>query len=307
VRLKGSRLSVVHDASKIARVAALIKPKAVIVTADDFGLSREVNAGVIRAHREGILTGTSLMVAGAARDEAAALAHENPALDVGLHLVVCRGHAVNPAAASAGLTDQSGEFARNPTLAGMRYFFNRRMRTILGDEIRAQIELHLKLIGSLKHLDGHLNFHVHPTIADLTVALAVEYGIPCIRLPREPVWTTLALARDHAARKLIEAVIFRSLARRTRRLLDERGIRTTDWLFGLHQSGHLSEDYVAGVLRRLRPGTTEIYFHPATDVGAIPPAAEAQAEVAILTNARIREAIVSAGAQLTNFAELALR
>jgi len=187
----------------------------------------------------------------------------------------------------------------------MRYFFNRRVRALLRDEIRAQIELHLKLVGSLKHLDGHLNFHVHPTIADLMLALAVEYGIPCIRLPREPVLTTLALAQDHAARKLVEAIIFRSLARRTRRLLDERGIRTTDWLFGLHQSGHLSEEYVAGVLRRLRSGTTEIYFHPAADVGAIPPSAEAQAEVEILTSPRIRAAVVAAGARLTNFAELA--
>lgn len=298
-------MSVIHDARKIARVAAVIKPKAVIVTADDFGLSREVNAGVLRAHREGILTGTSLMVAGAARDEAATLAHEHPALDVGLHIVVCSGHAVSPAAVSAGLTDRSGEFARNPTLAGLRYFFNRRIRTILRDEIRAQIELHLKLVGTLKHLDGHLNFHVHPTIADLMLALAVEYQIPCIRLPREPVWTTLALARDHAGRKLVEAVIFRSLARRTRRLLDERGIRTTDWLFGLHQTGHQSEEYVAGVLRRLRPGTTEIYFHPAADVGAIPPPAAAQAEVAILTSPRIRAVLDASGAQLTNFAAIA--
>jgi hopanoid biosynthesis associated protein HpnK len=277
----------------------------VIVTADDFGLSREVNAGVIRAHREGILTGTSLMVAGAARDEAAMLAHENPALDVGLHLVVCRGYAVSPGAAAAGLTDQSGEFARNPTLAGMRYFFKRRIRTALRDEIRAQMELHLKLVGTLRHLDGHLNFHVHPTIADLMIELAVEYQIPCIRIPREPIGTALALARDHVGRKLIEAVIFRSLARRTRRLLDERGIRTTDWLFGLHQSGHLSEEYVAGVLRGLRPGTTEIYFHPAADVGGLPPSVEAQAEVAILTSLRIRAAVVAAGVELTNFAELA--
>lgn len=291
--------------SKIARVAALSKPRVVIVTADDFGLSREVNAGVLRAHREGILTGTSLMVAGAARDEAAALARENPALDVGLHLVVCRGYAVSPGAATVGLTDQNGEFTRNPTLTGMRYFFKRRMRTALRDEIRAQIELHLKLVGTLKHLDGHLNFHVHPTIADLMIELAVEYQIPCIRIPREPVLTTLALARDHAPRKLVEAVIFRSLARRTRRILDERGIRTTDWLFGLHQSGHLSEEYVAGVLGRLRPGTTEIYFHPAADVGALPPPVEAQAEVAILTSARIRAAVVAAGVELTNFAELA--
>jgi chitin disaccharide deacetylase len=279
--------------------------KALIVTADDFGLSREVNAGVLRAHREGILTGASLMVGGAARDQAARLAGENPGLDVGLHLVLCRGHAVSAAAVRDGLADQAREFARNPTLAGLRYFFNRRLRSALRDEIRAQIELHLELVGRLKHLDGHLNFHVHPIIADLMIELAREYQIPCVRVPREPLLTTLALARDHVGRKLIEAVIFRSLARRTRRLLRARGIRTTDWLFGLHQSGHLGEDYVAGVLRRLRPGSTEIYFHPAIGFGGVPPAAEAQYEVAILTAPRIRAVLTASGVRLTNFAELA--
>jgi hopanoid biosynthesis associated protein HpnK len=279
--------------------------KAVIVTADDFGLSREVNAGVLHAHREGVLTAASLMVAGAARDEAAAIARAHPALDVGLHLVVCRGFAVTPPADLAGLTDATGEFARNPVVAGMRYFFDRRLRTTLATEIRAQIELHLELVGHLDHLDGHLNFHAHPLIADLLLDFAAEYHIPCIRLPREPVFTTLTLARDHAARKLVEAVIFRALSGRLRRQLDARGIRTTDWLFGLHQSGHLSEDYLSGVIQRLRPGTTELYFHPAADIGATPPSAEAQAEVRMLTSTKIRGALDAAGAKLTNFATLA--
>src|SRR5229473_2228995 len=82
---------------------------------------------------------------------------------------------------------------------------------------------------------------------------------PCRRIPREPIITTLALARDHFARKLIEAVIFRALSRRTRRIFAARGIRTTDYLFGLHQSGNLTEDYVLGVIARLREGVTEIY------------------------------------------------
>src|SRR5260221_7728721 len=114
-------------------------PKAAIVTADDFGYSREVNAGIIRAHREGILTATSLMVAAAARDEAADLAHENLNLDVGLHLVVCRGRTVLPPDQVAGLVDASGNFRDSPIGAGLRYFFNRTIRARLRDEIRAQI------------------------------------------------------------------------------------------------------------------------------------------------------------------------
>ena len=278
--------------------------KAVIFTADDFGFSPEANAGVLDSHRRGVLTAASLMVTGAARDAAAAAARENPSLDVGLHLVVCRGVAALAPERLAGIVDAAGNFITNPVRGGFRYFFNRRIRTALRDELRAQIEFHLTLVGTLKHIDGHLNFHVHPVIADILIELAAEYHVPCIRIPREPVFTTLALARDHAARKLVEAVIFRALSRRARRLMAAHGIRGTDWLFGLHQSGHVTEDYVLGVIRRLSPGLTEIYFHPALDIGGSPPSAEAQREVQILTSPAIRDALRQTGARLTNFAEL---
>jgi chitin disaccharide deacetylase len=279
--------------------------KQVIVTSDDFGFSREVNGAVRRAYREGVLTAASLMVAGGARDEAATIAHDNPGLDVGLHLVVCRGTSVLPASDLPNLTDASGRFPENPVMAGMRYFFNRRLRMLLRDEIRAQIELHLRLVGTLNHIDGHLNFHVHPAIADILIELAVEYRVPCIRLPREPVFTTLRLANDNAARKIVEAVIFRALSRRTRRMIAAHGIESTDRLYGLHQNGNLSEEYVIGVIGRLGPGLTEIYFHPAEDAGGTPPSAQAQCETNILTSARIRAALDAAGVQLTNFAEIA--
>jgi len=60
--------------------------KVLIVTADDFGMSRGVNRGILDAHREGILTSTSLMVYRPAAVEAAALSRDCPALSVGLHL-----------------------------------------------------------------------------------------------------------------------------------------------------------------------------------------------------------------------------
>ncbi len=310
VKLASTRISATSNVARMATPDHPVPPaafagRAVIVTADDFGFSREVNAGIIRAHREGILTATSLMVAGTARDEAAALAREHPRLDVGLHLVVCRGRSVLAPDRLASIVDAAGNFPESPVAAGMRYFFNRALRTRLRDEIRAQIELHLKLIGRLDHIDGHLNFHVHPVIADLLIGLCAEYHVPCMRLPREPVATTLALAGDHAVRKLVESVIFRELSRRARRQLVERGIRSTDSLFGLYQSGHLSEQYVLGVVARLPPGLTELYFHPAADIGGTPPTLEAQSEVAILTSLRVRAALADRNVRLTSFAEIA--
>lgn len=282
-----------------------IRLKALIVNGDDFGRSAEVNAGILRAHREGILASASLMVAERGAAAAAAAAKENPGLDVGLHAVVCQGRSLLDPQRLRGAVDGAGNFAGNPVLAGMRYFFDRSMRAKMADELRAQVERHLELVGYLNHIDGHLNFHVHPLFADLLVELAVEYKVPCIRLPREPVMTTLKLRRDHAARKLMEAAIFRALSKRTRRMMTERGLKSTDWLFGLHQSGHLDEDYVVTVIERLRDGTTELYFHPAADIGGTPPAAAAQREVEILRSPRVRETIERCGVRLTTFAELA--
>jgi hopanoid biosynthesis associated protein HpnK len=279
--------------------------KQLIVNGDDFGLSAEVNAGIVTAHREGILTSTSLMVAEAASGAAAELARENPNLDVGLHVVVCKGRSVLDAGKLGGVVDAAGRFPENPVWAGMRWFFDGKVRAGLAAEIRAQFERHLELVGRLDHIDGHLNFHVHPVIADIVVALAAEYKVGCIRIPREKVFTTLRLRRDHAPRKLAEAVIFRSLSRRTRRMIRERGIKSSDWLFGLHQSGHLSEDYILRVIERLRDGATELYFHPAADIGGTPPAPAAQLEVEILTSPNVRSALAARGVKLTTFRDLA--
>jgi hopanoid biosynthesis associated protein HpnK len=279
--------------------------KRLIVNADDFGLSAEVNAGIVQAHRDGILRSASLMVAEPAARAAAELARDNRDLDVGLHVVVCQGRSILDGSRLGAVLGASGEFMESPVAAGMRYFFDRSLRAAMTDELRAQVERHLELVGYLNHIDGHLNFHVHPLFADILVNLAVEYKVPCIRLPRERVMTTLRLRRDHATRKLVESAIFRTLSRRANRMMSERGLISTDALFGLHQSGHLSEDYIVGVIDRLRDGTTELYFHPAVDIGGIPPSAAAQLEVDILTSPRVHNAIVQNGVELITFADLA--
>src|SRR6185437_15791368 len=161
------------SAADSARAAeSMTEAKSVIFTADDFGASPEVNAGILQAHRKGVLRGTSLMVAAPARDAAVAAARQCPGLDVGLHLVVCKGQSVLPSAQLGGLVYNAGRFVENPVRGGMRYFFNRSLRTKIADECRAQIELHLKLVGYLNHIDGHLNFHVHPVINDILLDLA---------------------------------------------------------------------------------------------------------------------------------------
>ncbi|HZC46570.1 MAG TPA: ChbG/HpnK family deacetylase, partial [Candidatus Acidoferrum sp.] len=128
--------------------------KRLIVNADDFGLSPEVNAGIMRAYRGGILRSSSLMVAEPAARAAAELARDNPALDVGLHAVVCRGRSMLGASRLGAAVSPSGAFIESPVTAGMRYFFDRSMRAAMTDELRAQVERHLELVGYLNHIDG---------------------------------------------------------------------------------------------------------------------------------------------------------
>src|SRR5437867_8901980 len=111
-----------------------------IVNGDDFGLSTQVNAGIVHAHRSGILTSTSLMVTGPAWEDAVALAKATPSLGVGLHLTLVQGRAALSARVLPNLTDHAGNFSNNPTLAGLRYFFSRRAREQVRVECRAQIE-----------------------------------------------------------------------------------------------------------------------------------------------------------------------
>jgi hopanoid biosynthesis associated protein HpnK len=280
--------------------------KGLIINADDFGRSSQVNAAVLHAHRHGVLTSTSLMVAEPAARDAAAIARDCPALDVGLHVVSCNGRSLLPARQLRGLVDDSGRFPPHEAWAGLRYAFLPSLRAKLKGEFRAQIERHFELIGYLYHINGHHNLHMHPTLGDILIDLAAEYRVPCLRLVREPILTTLALSRDHWARKLRDHFLFRYLSRRGLRKMQKRQIRCNDYVFGFHQTGHLSERYVLGVLARLPADrTTEFYFHPAMEVSGRPPMRPSQGiEAGILTSPAVRAMIEKEGIRLTTFREL---
>ena len=120
--------------------------KRLVVNADDFGLTRDVNEGIVEAHRRGILTAASLMANGRAFDHAVALARENPSLDVGAHL----------------------------TLAG---------RFDLEAEIDAQIAKILEAGIRPTHLDTHKHTHLFPPVLRLVARASQKHGIPWVRRP----------------------------------------------------------------------------------------------------------------------------
>src|SRR5579864_183500 len=153
-----------------------------IVNADDFGRSSQINRAVLRAYREGILGSASLMVAGDAAEEAIEMARQNPGLAVGLHLVVVDGPPVLPAARLRHLVDDRGRLPDAPVRLGMKYAFSRRARRELAAEVAAQFERFAATGLPLSHVDGHQHMHMHPVVFDLLLPLGTKFGAGRVRI-----------------------------------------------------------------------------------------------------------------------------
>ena len=157
-----------------------------VVTADDFGLSREVNEAVEQAHREGILTAASLMVSAPAAADAVARARRMPGLRVGLHLVLVEAWPTLPAAALPDLTDGRGLMRSDMERMGLDLALKSGARRQLAAEIEAQFEAYRATGLPLDHVNAHKHFHIHPLIAGAVLRIGPRYGMRAIRVPREP-------------------------------------------------------------------------------------------------------------------------
>src|SRR6185369_8874433 len=124
-----------------------------------------------------------------------------------------------------GLVDSRGNFSDNPVSAGMRYYFRPELRSQLKREIEAQITRVRDAGLPLTHIDGHLNIHLHPTVFSLLAELMPRYGITSMRLSRERLSHNLRFDRQRVAGKLVERLIFGSLAAQALTELDRLGIR----------------------------------------------------------------------------------
>src|SRR5580692_8451402 len=127
-----------------------------VVNADDFGFTRDVNQGIVEAHQRGILTATTLMATGAAFDDAVRLARENPSLDIGCHLVLV------------------GDPPFPPTVAKLiQAVALNRIRVY--DELAAQVRRILDAGLAPTHLDTHKHTHLLPTVLAAVARISEEF------------------------------------------------------------------------------------------------------------------------------------
>ena len=275
--------------------------KRLVVTADDFGASPEVNDAVERAHRDGILTAASLMVAGNAAADAVALARTLPTLGVGLHVVLVDGRPVLPADRIPALVDATGKFRTDMTRAGVTIFTSPAARRQLAAEVEAQFAAFAATGLALDHVNAHKHFHLHPTIAGTILKVGRRLGMRAVRAPIEP-RDLLRLVDGTDTGPRIETAWARLVRARMRRA----GMLVPDGVVGLAWSGAMTADRVRGILERLPDGLTEIYTHPAT--GPYPGAApgyDYRGELAALVDPLAKTILTRERVVLGRFADFA--
>jgi hypothetical protein len=159
-------------------------PAWLVVNADDLGVTRGTTLGIIKAHREGIVTSASIAPAMPhyryAVEQCAAQA---PALGVGLHFTLTSGRPIADPKSVPLLVDEAGNFRWRFTslMAALATGSPHGLVEQIDVELDAQFA-QLKRDGiKTDHVNGERHVHLLPQIFERVVAAAERYGVAFVR------------------------------------------------------------------------------------------------------------------------------
>ena len=248
-------------------------PRLLVVNADDLGRCAGVDAGILAAHRQGLVTSATLMVGFPSAAAAAAALRDHPELGVGLHVTLTGGGPpLLPPGRVASLVDGEGRLPRR--VEGLAAADPAEVLA----EVRQQLARFRELVGRLPtHLDSHHHAHRLPVVLDAVMAVAREIGRPVRR----------------ASPAVGEA-------------LRRGGVATTDAFVERFFGEAARLDVLLDVLATLGPGTSELMCHPGYVDAELRAGSsyveEREREIAVLTHPDARAAVRERGIRLADFA-----
>ena len=265
--------------------------KRLVVNADDFGFTRDVNQGIIEAHRNGILTAATLMAVGstlksAAFDDAVKLARENPALDMGVHLVLV---------GEAGFPPTIAQLIQALALGRIRIY----------DELQTQVRRVLDAGLRPTHLDTHKHTHLLPPVLSAVARISEEFAIPWVRRPFDFPYTPEGISLG----KRITSQAFGVVRGRFARVLAQHGCRSTDHFAGFQITGRYDAAALVRLIHSLPEGSTEFMCHPGVCGDELRAAGtrlkeSREQELRALCSPEVRAALIEAGVTLVSYREL---
>jgi chitin disaccharide deacetylase len=197
-----------------------------IVNADDFGLTSGVSAGILAAHRGGIVTSTTAIVNREIAPDQVRAALDS-GIGIGLHVNLTLGE---PITRGPSLVDGSGRFVRDARQAAARAEVRDVER-----EVAAQVERFETLFRRPPtHLDSHHHVSLYPPVREIALHCAARLRVP-------------VRSQNPLARQMARSV----------------GLATPDHFFGESGPGaYWTPERAIAHLRRLPPGVSEFMTHP---------------------------------------------
>ncbi len=284
-----------------------------IVNGDDFGYTPGVNAGIIRAYRDGILTSATLMAAGDAFDDAVCLALENPGLGVGCHLVLLGETAVAPTEEIPTLVDSHGRLPASLGALVTGLSLGSVRQQDLETELRAQVRRICEAGIRPTHIDTHKHTHLHPRVMQAVASVASEFGIGAVRNPYEDMRTLFSgpsgKKKDASISRSLTAAAAKLGRGRFAGLVKKAGLRTPDHFCGIGWTGSLETERLLHMIDALAEGTTELMCHPGVhdetlDRKRTRLKASRQVELEALTAPEVAGAVRKRNIQLISFRQL---
>ena len=263
-----------------------------VVNADDFGFTRDVNAGIVEAHQRGILTATTLMANGGAFDDAVWLAKANRSLDIGIHLVLVSGESL--ATPGRPLPRSVAELMRVIARGSL--------------DIHAELQTQVRRVQNAgltpTHLDTHKHTHLLPPVLNAVARISREFGIPWVRRPFD-----VPLGYGAPISRRLTSHLSALAARRFGRVLAQHGCRSTDHFAGFQITGRLDAAALSNLLAELPEGSTELMCHPGhctVELRTMPTRLKEsrQRELDALTSPDVRRAIEASGIRLASYRDL---
>jgi len=277
-----------------------------IINADDFGISRGVNDGILEAAQSGGITSTSLIVNLPDSSDAVARTSRCSGISVGLHLNLTVGNALTgPSSLTRGASPEFYSLSRLLAAASLGMIDESDVER----ECLAQIDRMTRAGFPPTHLDSHRHVHIHPAIYPAVLRAVQARRIPHLRVPCEP----LAFNAAVLGATLKKGVLLVS-ARRSRRNghgtsgNPGAGAHGVARFVGISlQGGAPFAERLFALIRELPAGTTELMTHPGH---ADPDLAKRdnytvarEIELEVLCSDAFRELLETSSVTLANFGD----
>lgn len=275
--------------------------KQLIINADDLGFSDGVTEGILRAHREGVVTSTTVVANMPAAERAVALLRDAPELGVGVHLNVSQGPPLSRA--GARLAGPDGQMNRRAMGTIVECLRSPGILNAFEAEFEAQIRWALDHGLRPTHLDTHRHAHGFVPIFVRVARLARRYHIRFVRRHREVLGAGWPAAPFRQRRNVVMLNCFGAV-----NALLGADLRATRGTWGVAHTGFIDAAWLIRAARFVRPGVTEIMVHPGLardlDADATRLLASRRNELKAVCDPAVREAFARHGIELTHYGKL---